>query len=103
MQPTAPSTAAGVGAGFSSGFDWNAPPVKVVPRPDAAGGIPDVELFGLRVPGMGLVGVAAAGAFFGLKGLLAAAVLGESVPLPQSLLLTGVLAGLRPCTCHGVS
>lgn len=46
-------------------------------RPDAPGGIPDVELFALRVPGVGLLGVAAAGAFFGLKGLLAAAVLGE--------------------------
>lgn len=63
-------------AGFSSGFDFSAPAAKVVPRPDAPGGIPDVEVFALRVPGVGLLGVAAAGAFFGLRGLLAAAVLG---------------------------
>lgn len=66
-----PTAAAG---GFSSGFDFSAPAVKLVPR--GSGGIPDVELFALRVPGVGLLGVAAAGAFFGLRGLLAAAVLG---------------------------
>jgi hypothetical protein len=77
--PQAAAGAAGglMPAGFSSGFDWSAPAFKAVPRADAAGGLPDVELYGLRVPGVGLVGVAAAGAMFGLKGLLAAAVLGE--------------------------
>lgn len=64
-------------AGFSIGFDWSAPAFKTVPRADAMGGIPDVELYGLRVPGVGLVGVAAAGAMWGLRGLLAAAVLGR--------------------------
>jgi hypothetical protein len=63
-------------SGFSSGFDFSAPAVKFVPT-NGPGGIPDVELFALRVPGVGLLGVAAAGAFFGLRGLLAAAVLGE--------------------------
>ncbi len=64
-------------AGFDSGLDFSAPAVKMVPRPDAPGGIPEVEIFALRVPGVGLLGVAAAGAFFGLKGLLSAAILGE--------------------------
>lgn len=64
-------------AGFDTGFDFNAPAVKMIPRPDAPGGIPDVELFALRVPGIGLLGVAGAGMFFGLRGLLVAAVLGE--------------------------
>lgn len=83
--PSAHSRGGGGGAGasiagFSSGLDFSAPAVKLVPRPDAPGGIPDVELFALRVPGIGLLGVAAAGAFFGLRGLLAAACLGEQWP-----------------------
>jgi hypothetical protein len=36
-----------------------------------------VDVFALRVPGVGLLGVAAAGAFFGIRGLLAAALLGK--------------------------
>lgn len=79
-RPAAAAAATGGGLlpGFDHGFDFNAPPVKVVQRPDGPGGIPDVELYGLSIPGVGLLGVAAAGAFFGLKGMLAAAVLGET-------------------------
>lgn len=90
VRPAAGST--GALQGFSSGFDFSAPAVKIVSRPDAPGGIPDMELFALRVPGTGLLGVAAAGAFFGIKGLLAAALLGESR-------VTGImlLFGWPPC------
>lgn len=92
-------------AGFSSGFDLSAPAVKVVPRPDAPGGIPDVEVFALRVPGVGLLGVAAAGAFFGLRGLLAAAVLGalQHAMMGRGAILCGVPASAIaiPRVCRG--
>jgi hypothetical protein len=75
--PTAAAAAAGWLAGFSSGFDWDAPPFKLVPRPDAPVSIPDVEVFGLPVPGPGLLAVVAVGVFFGFRACLAAAALGE--------------------------
>jgi hypothetical protein len=40
--------------------------------------LPDVEIYGLRVPGVGLVAVAALGMLFGWRGLLGGLIFGES-------------------------
>jgi hypothetical protein len=41
--------------------------------------LPDVEIFGLRAPGVGLVAVAALGMFFGWRGLIGGMIFGEDL------------------------
>jgi hypothetical protein len=41
--------------------------------------LPDVEMYGLRVPGVGLVAVAALGMLFGWRGLIGGLILGEGL------------------------
>lgn len=60
----------------AGGLDWSAPPFKAIPN-EYGSMLPDVELYGLRVPGVGLVAVAALGMFFGWRGLLGGLIFGE--------------------------
>jgi hypothetical protein len=50
--------------------------------------LPDVEIYGLRVPGVGLVAVAALGMFFGWRGLLGGLIFGEGESSAQYALRT---------------
>ncbi|KAF6266690.1 hypothetical protein COO60DRAFT_1473124 [Scenedesmus sp. NREL 46B-D3] len=59
----------------AGGLDWSAPPFKAIPN-EYGSMLPDVELYGLRVPGVGLVAVAALGMFFGWRGLLGGLIFG---------------------------
>ncbi|WIA29119.1 hypothetical protein OEZ86_011630 [Tetradesmus obliquus] len=68
--PPASQQAAPVG-----GFDWSAPPFKAIPN-EFGSMLPDVEIYGLKVPGVGLVAVAALGMFFGWRGLLGGLIFG---------------------------
>lgn len=75
--PPASQQAAPVG-----GFDWSAPPFKAIPN-EFGSMLPDVEIYGLKVPGVGLVAVAALGMFFGWRGLLGGLIFGESPAYTQ--------------------
>lgn len=44
-------------------IDWSAPPLVLLPSED--GRLPDVGIFGVAVPAVGLIGAATAGLFFG--------------------------------------
>ncbi|KAF8072917.1 larB [Scenedesmus sp. PABB004] len=58
-------------------LDWSAPPLQLVPSAAGSSMLPDaVVVYGLRVPTMGLLAVAAAGLFFGWRGVLGGAIFG---------------------------
>lgn len=63
LQPSPSNRVASAAHGGRLTFDWSLPPLTLLPSED--GRLPDVGVFGVAVPAIGLIGVVAAGLFLG--------------------------------------
>lgn len=87
----APAPAASASGTQGGMFDWNAPPVRMVPEPPGQGiaGLPGLAVFGAHMSSAHLVMLLGAGLLLGLKGLLVGGVICEYCLSCLYLLLWG--------------